>query len=73
MEETRKRAITFDDGYKDNYQNAYPILKKYDFKATVFVISSFLGVYPNYLTWDQAREMDENGKFHIRWGEQEIA
>ena len=53
--------ITFDDGYEDNYQNAYPILKKYDFKATVFVISSFLGVYPNYLTWDQAREMDENG------------
>ena len=41
--------------------NAYPILKKSDFKATIFVISSFLGVYPNYLTWDQAREMDANG------------
>ena len=50
--------ITFDDGYRDNYKNAYPILKKYDFKATIFVISSFLGVYPNYITWDQAREMD---------------
>ena len=50
--------ITFDDGYEDNYKNAYPILKKYDFKATIFVISSFLGVYPNYITWDQAREMD---------------
>jgi peptidoglycan/xylan/chitin deacetylase (PgdA/CDA1 family) len=53
--------ITFDDGYEDNYQNAYPILKKYDMKATIFVISGFLDVYPNYLTWDQAREMDQNG------------
>ena len=50
--------ITFDDGYKDNYENAYPILKKYGFKGTIFVVSSFLGVYPNYMTWDQAREMD---------------
>lgn len=53
--------ITFDDGYRDNYDNAYPILQKYDFKATVFVVTSFLGKYPNYMTWDQAREMDANG------------
>lgn len=53
--------ITFDDGYADNYRNAYPILKKYGFKATIFVISSFLGVEKNYFTWDQAREMEENG------------
>ena len=50
--------ITFDDGYEDNYKNAYPILKKYGFKGTIFVVSSFLGVYPNYITGDQAREMD---------------
>lgn len=53
--------ITFDDGYADNYHNAYPILKKYGFRATIFVISSFLGTEKNYFTWDQAREMAENG------------
>ena len=52
--------ITFDDGYKDNYTNAYPILKKYGFKATVFVISDFVGL-KNYMTWDELREMSANG------------
>ena len=53
--------ITFDDGYEDNYLNAYPILKKYGFKATIFVITGFVDVYPDYLTWEQIREMNENG------------
>ncbi|MDD3114730.1 MAG: polysaccharide deacetylase family protein [Anaerovibrio sp.] len=53
--------ITFDDGYKDNYTNAYPIMKKYGFKGTIFVVTGFLGVYDNYLTWDQARELSDNG------------
>ncbi len=41
-------AITFDDGLKDNYQNAWPILKKYRAPATVFVITSvFEGRLPS--------------------------
>ncbi len=35
--------ITFDDGYENNYQYAYPILKKYNLKATIFVCSGFIG------------------------------
>ena len=38
--ERKKIAITFDDGYLDNWVYAYPILKKYNLKATVFVITS---------------------------------
>jgi peptidoglycan/xylan/chitin deacetylase (PgdA/CDA1 family) len=32
-------ALTFDDGYADNYSNAYPLLKKYDIPVTIFVVS----------------------------------
>lgn len=35
--------ITFDDGYKDNYTDAYPILKEFNIKATIFLISDAIG------------------------------
>lgn len=31
-------AITFDDGYLDNLENAYPVLEKYQAKATIYVV-----------------------------------
>lgn len=45
-------VLTFDDGYKDFYTNAYPILKKYNAKATVYVISGFLN-HPNHLSFEE--------------------
>ena len=41
--------ITFDDGYKDVFINALPILKKYNFKATCFFVTNLIGQDNN---WD---------------------
>ncbi|SHH36923.1 Polysaccharide deacetylase [Anaerosphaera aminiphila DSM 21120] len=57
--------IAFDDGYKDNFTNVLPILEKYDAKATVFVIGSYIGEVKNYLTWDQIQQMSDSDRFNI--------
>ena len=48
FEKDRKYIIlTFDDGYKDNYDLAFPILKEFNFKATIFLMGSL-----TYNEWD---------------------
>ena len=53
-------AITFDDGYADAYDAAYPILKKYGFKATFYIITGLVG-WPRYMNWDQIRALAAEG------------
>jgi peptidoglycan/xylan/chitin deacetylase (PgdA/CDA1 family) len=64
--------ITFDDGYKDNYTYAYPILKKYNYTGNIFLISNIIGKTnvwdekagkpTNYImNWDEIDEMRRAG------------
>lgn len=54
-------VITFDDGYEDFYKNAYPVLKKYNFKATIFMIAGYVDKGNYYLNSNQLRELQNNG------------
>lgn len=57
--------LTFDDGYDDNYTILFPLLKKYNIKATVFVITADIGGN-HKLTADQIREMSDSGLVSIQ-------
>lgn len=62
--------ITFDDGYYNNYLNAFPILKEMGMKAVISIIVSETDKYSelqenrenySHLTWEQIREMMDSG------------
>lgn len=48
----RAVCITFDDGYKHNYTTAYPILRKYNAPATIFLTTGCIGG-PNIFWWSK--------------------
>ena len=60
--------ITFDDGYYSNYEYIYPILQKYNVKASIFVITDKVGKEIDgikYLGWDECLEMQNSGHVEI--------
>lgn len=56
----RSVALTFDDGYEDNYTDALPVLRRYGFCATVFIITGDIGK-PGYLAAPQILAMERDG------------
>jgi peptidoglycan/xylan/chitin deacetylase (PgdA/CDA1 family) len=52
--------LTFDDGYIDFFVNAFPTLRKYNLKATVFIPTGLMD-QGYYLHWNQIKEMDQTG------------
>ncbi len=53
-------VITIDDGWRSFYDIAFPILKKYDFPATLFIYTDFIGG-GKALSWEQVKELSDKG------------
>jgi peptidoglycan/xylan/chitin deacetylase (PgdA/CDA1 family) len=53
-------SLTFDDGWTSIYDNAFPLLEKYNFVSTQYIISSYLG-QPDYMTTDQIKAIQSAG------------
>ena len=66
-------AITFDDGFRNFYDQAFPVLQRYRFPATVFLVTDYCGglnswpsqpleiAHQPLLSWDQIKEMSRAG------------
>jgi peptidoglycan/xylan/chitin deacetylase (PgdA/CDA1 family) len=56
----RSVVLTFDDGYEETHQVAWPLLKRFRFPATVFVTPGEVEL-PGFLTWQQLAEVAKDG------------
>jgi len=67
----RSVAITFDDGFEDNFHYAFPILRQQGFSATIFMVAKNIrknegtnhenNTGDRYLTWEQLQQMNQGG------------
>ncbi len=53
-------VLTFDDGYDDNYLNAFPLLQKYHYTGTFYIPTGLLE-RPGYMTWEQVVALSKAG------------
>ena len=56
--------LTFDDGYEDFYTDAFPILKKYKYKSTIYIVSKFINK-KGYMTQKELQEIQDSGIVEI--------
>ncbi len=61
-------AFTFDDNGHGIYDNAFPLLVKYHYPATLFVHTNFVGTTTSkrHNTWDQLKEMERSGLIDVQ-------
>lgn len=56
----KKVILTFDDGYVDNYRYAFPVLKKYGYRAVIYLVSHL-----DYNKWDVENPKNPEKRFEL--------
>jgi len=54
-------VITIDDGFKSVYNLAFPVLKKYQYPAILYLYTDFIANGPHQLSWEEIKEMIDHG------------
>ncbi|NMB92555.1 MAG: polysaccharide deacetylase family protein [Parcubacteria group bacterium] len=49
-------VLTFDDGFKSFYNLVLPILRKYNYPATIFITTDFINTNETYMTWEEVKK-----------------
>jgi len=66
---TKPIVLTFDDGYRDFYNEAWPVLQRYGLKASVAIITAYADKGDigdeQYMNWDMIRTLDVSGMVEI--------
>lgn len=57
-------VITFDDGYRDNFTYAFPVLQKYKFPATIFIVMDWVGK-EEMMDWEQIEQLSKSDLIEI--------
>lgn len=67
---SRAVAVMLDDGYMDNYLNAFPILRRYGVPATIFLVTGYIGT-GSIFWWDRIGEILKRTN-HRRFATEEV-
>lgn len=54
-------VIAFDDGWKSNYTEIYEFMKSLGIRYNIYLTVKEIGINPNYLTWEQVKQMHDEG------------
>lgn len=59
-------TFTFDDGESSQYNVAYPILRQYNFPATAYITTDWIGIpNPKFMNWNQVKALQDEGNWEI--------
>ena len=60
-EDKKDVILAFDDAWKSQFTFAKPILDKYGFKGSFFIVCNYVGKTPDRMTWDDVQTLEKQG------------